>query len=285
MPDTFTPTLTTTDWNEEWKALQTARAHPDNAAEWDERSKTFHTAHGTHSTYSNAFMQLAGVQPGEIVFDMGCGTGALAIPYAAAGNPVLACDFSRGMLDVLEQTASEDGLDNIQTIQMSWADDWAAHGVRENCADVAIASRSIATCDLKDSLLKLTAVARRRACITLPCGASPRTDEKLMGALGLKNQVGRDFAYAVNILIHEGFYPEVNYIPSRRKETFETFEDARVYFEKVVRQATKTLDSTDVEPAIERITPWLESNLVESDEGLRLAEERVVTWAFIAWNK
>ena len=40
--------------------------------------------------------------------------------------------------------------------------------------DVAIASRSIATADLRDALLRLTEVARRRVCITLATGSPPR---------------------------------------------------------------------------------------------------------------
>ena len=41
MHDEFTPLLTTTDWNEEWKELQKVRRHADDAAFWDKRSATF----------------------------------------------------------------------------------------------------------------------------------------------------------------------------------------------------------------------------------------------------
>ena len=43
MHDAFTPLLTTTDWNEEWKELQKVRRHADDAAFWDKRSATFTT--------------------------------------------------------------------------------------------------------------------------------------------------------------------------------------------------------------------------------------------------
>ena len=43
MHDEFTPLLTTTDWNEEWKELQKVRRHADDAAFWDKRSATFTT--------------------------------------------------------------------------------------------------------------------------------------------------------------------------------------------------------------------------------------------------
>ena len=41
MHDEFTPLLTATDWNEEWKELQKVRRHADDAAFWDKRSATF----------------------------------------------------------------------------------------------------------------------------------------------------------------------------------------------------------------------------------------------------
>ena len=285
MADVVKPALTTTDWNEEWKALQTARAHPDDATEWNERSKTFHTAHGTHSNYSNAFLQLAGVRPGETVFDMGCGTGALAIPLGADGHRVIAADFASGMIDVVRETAAEDGIDCIETHVMSWSDDWAAHGLEGAFADVAFASRSIATADLQESLLKLHRAARRRVCITLPLGASPRVDEKLLTDLGLQNLTGRDFVYAFNILVANDIHPEINYIPSRRKETFSSPADAVAKLENIVRGATRTVDAAEVERALASLPAWVDANLIQDGDTYRLAEERIVTWAFISWDK
>ena len=49
--DDFTPLLTTTDWNEEWKALQQRRRPPDDAAWWDKRAATFRT-HDAPSAYT-----------------------------------------------------------------------------------------------------------------------------------------------------------------------------------------------------------------------------------------
>jgi len=82
MAETFTPLLTTTDWNEEWKQLQVARKRADDAAYWDDKAKTFPVKHGSQAGYVEQFLKLAAIQPGETVLDMGCGTGALATPLA-----------------------------------------------------------------------------------------------------------------------------------------------------------------------------------------------------------
>ena len=38
--DTFEGKLFTTDWNEEWKALQHARGHADNPEVWNKKAAT-----------------------------------------------------------------------------------------------------------------------------------------------------------------------------------------------------------------------------------------------------
>ena len=120
----------------------------------------------------------------------------------------------------------EAGVRTVFPKLMSWEDDWPAFGVREGMTDVAVASRSIATADLRDALLRLTEVARRRVCITLATGSSPRVDERILAAVGLPAVLGRDYLYAFNILAAEGIKAEVRYIDSTRDDTFASPEDA-----------------------------------------------------------
>ena len=277
--------LTTTDWNEEWKRLQAARKHTDDPAVWDEKAKTFPVKHGSQEGYVRMFLDLAGVMPGETVLDMGCGTGALATPLAQAGNRVIACDFSRGMLDAMQADQRSLGVAGVEARLMGWADDWDACGIGPDSVDVALASRSIATDDLRAALMKLDRVARRRVCITLPCGPSPRTDERLLQAAGLDRRLGRDFLYAFNILAAAGINPEVAYIPSVRMELYESFEDACTGFAKIVSDAVRELVDEDELAAIPgRMRGWLADNLVQDERGFHLSEDRKVTWAFIAWE-
>ena len=285
MTDPYTSLLTTTDWNAEWKRLQAARLHIDDASLWDEKAKTFPVKHGDQSGYVERFLQLAGIMKGETVLDMGCGTGALATPLAQRGCRVIACDFSRGMLDKMTEDQAELGVEGVESHLLSWSDDWSTCGLDENSVDVAVASRSIATDDLLDSLMRLDRVARRRVCITLPCGPSPRTDERLLAAAGFENRLGRDFMYAFNILASSGINPEVAYIPSVRIELFPTLEDACEGFGAIVRGAVQGLASQkEIDAIPAHLNPWLEEHLVHDERGYHLSEDRKVTWAFIAWQ-
>lgn len=285
MDKLFEPILTTTDWNEEWKRLQAARGHADDASFWDERAKTFPVKHGKQTDYVQKFLQLADVKPNETVLDMGCGTGSVATPLARMGCHVVACDFSQGMLDKMQQDLAELGIADVEVHKMSWADDWAAHGFEPKCVDVALASRSIATDDMRAALLKLDRVARRRACITLAGGPTPRIDMRLLADLGFGDALGRDFLYAFNILASCGICPEVAYIDSRRTDVFASLDEARTTFAKIVRDALRgRVAQHEMDSVPERLEPWLEEHLVKADDGSYLSQDYVVTWAFIAWT-
>lgn len=296
-PNTFVSPSSALDWNNEWKRLQTMRRRVDDASYWDKRAATF-TTKDAPNLYVERFLKLAAIKRGETVFDMGCGTGALTIPLAERGCNVVAADFSRGMLERMQSELDDRDIRNVTVKHMSWEDDWNHFNVKRNSADVAIASRSIATADLRDSILRLTDVAKRRVCATMATGASPRIDERALNAIGLHSPLGRDYLYAFNILAAEGLRPEVSYIDSTRTDTFDSREHALDAFSRMVDDATLGDLSPDGRTrALSRLRIWLEDNLVENERAgkpdgkgeperaLRLREPRMVTWAFIAWNK
>lgn len=293
----FTPLLTTTDWNAEWMDLQAARRKADDPAYWDKRAHSFPTD-TKPSAYAQRFIELAQIRPGETVFDMGCGTGALSLPLGLAGHKVVAADFSQGMLNRMSEVLAEANVRTVFPKQMSWEEDWAAKGVRTGMVDVCVASRSIATSNLRDSLLRLTDIARRRVCITLTTGSSPRTDARIMAELGLADALCPDYLYAINILAHEGILPQVNYIHSERFDTYDTPEEAAESLRRMIDGATGAITSeADRQAAYARLHAWLNDNLVPNEhaggpdvhglpqKALRLRNPRIITWAFIAWDK
>ena len=283
------------DFNEEWKRIQLTRTPPKDAAHWTKKSARY-DAKDAKNAYAEAFLKLAGIHPGETVLDMGCGTGALAVPLALAGHEVYAADFSEGMLDKLSENMAVRDAQSITPILMSWEDDWDAQGFTENTVDVAFASRSIAVADLEAALDKLTRVARRRCCITLTTGTSPTVDPNILHAIDVPLSPTRDFVYAFGILAQKGFEPTVDYIHSTRKDTFDTQAEALEDFSRMIDISNPSMPHEEREAAVSRLNDWLSNHIVDNPdagkpdkkglpEGLLCLDIlRIVSWAFIAWD-
>jgi ubiquinone/menaquinone biosynthesis C-methylase UbiE len=81
---------------------------------WSDQSDSHKIARGFTSFFGERAWSLAKVPAGARVLDIAAGAGALAIVAARAGSPVLATDFSPGMVDaVLSQ-----GLPNLEARAM-----------------------------------------------------------------------------------------------------------------------------------------------------------------------
>ena len=287
--------LIDTDWGAQW-AREQGEYHPDDNVEyWDNRAPKFGTKRGV-SDYVLAFIDKLALEPDDSVFDMGCGNGALALPLAKAGHKVIARDFSGGMLAALAEEIAAQGVSGIDYAQMSWEDDWQACGVGERIVDVAFASRSIITSDLRASLAKLSKVARKRACVTVSTNASPHVSADILRSLGAQAIKERDSMYTFAILVQMGYHPEVSYIMSRRCDAYDDVADARAHIERMITAAEPYMSAEDAERCRENLPAWLEANLGPNEnagqlnshneiEGpLRLRVPREVRWAFISWE-
>lgn len=265
------------DWNEAWRVLREGRTE-HTAEYWDGRSARYVVS--AKSEYVQAFLRLAGVRPGESVLDMGCGSGTLALPLAAAGHEVCAMDFSRGMLDKLEQRAAEAGTTGIRTVQGSWDDDWHALGVEQY--DVVFASRSAATDNLRSAFAKMDAAARRRVCMTLAASESPRHDQRVMNAIGRDLPPMPICAYGYNVLMQMGIFADISYIVSWKDVGYPTYEELRADMEEPLGSLTSV--------ERERLERFCEQHLhqVAEPDGQLLWKRdysQPIRWAFLSWDK
>ncbi|MCD8316388.1 MAG: class I SAM-dependent methyltransferase, partial [Eggerthellaceae bacterium] len=212
-------------WNEQGKALQDFRKNRDNPGFWNKRAQTF-TSSDAPDSYVAHFLDMAKIKSGQSVLDMGCGTGALAIPLAKEGHEVIAADFSSGMLAKMEERMRALGVTGIRPLCMKWEDDWERFGIYPQSVDVGISSRSIGVYDLLDAVKKIDGAAKSRVCISVSTGGSPRIDGRIAKILDLKEHESYDYLYLFGMVAALGVEPEVSYIKSARPDTFEDEEEA-----------------------------------------------------------
>lgn len=266
------------DWDEAWKERQRRRRHADDLEFWEKRAPSFAKTAGT-SPYAREFLERSDVHDGETVFDMGCGSGTLALPLARRGVEVWACDFSPTMLELMMRRAELEGTDSlIHPVELAWGESWEGKGLP--VCDVAFASRSVATDDMRAALEKLERQASRLVCVTLGTDSSPRSDETLLRAAGRPREIYSDYVYAMNILWQMGRQPSLSYIRSQRASTFESPEQA---LEKTCQIIEATPEERD------RLAAYTREHLVqvEGEGGERrwsYDHTRVTSWAFISWE-
>lgn len=264
-------------WAEASNSLS-AEEYFDNKEMWNKKASEF-SQKKAKTAYTIQFLDLLKISPGESVFDMGAGWGALSIPLAEAGHKVYAVDFSPAMIAELTRRAHEAEVD-IDCYECSWQNDWT-HLPQ---ADVVIASRSFATIDIKNSIAKLESKAHKSVVLTLAINEAPWQDTRIRSALGEtapsndRDKPRSSFVALINYLFAIGREPSVNYIRYTRKWSSPNKES--------LRQSIHTMFCKEGEDMPESLTTFLDEHTIYNDQKdcYELDYEQEVVWGYLSWS-
>jgi SAM-dependent methyltransferase len=137
---------TDTDWHDIWQRMMSKCSAIDldgtgHLKQWsvDEARDYLQRA---NTEYPQALIDLIKLDAEDIVLDVGCGPGVLALPFSKLAKTVTAVDLSLGMLEVLRENAKAQKLENIVCVNKFWRD--VRVGVDIDAEyDVVISSNSI----------------------------------------------------------------------------------------------------------------------------------------------
>lgn len=289
MPDAQLTLPDAAFWNAVYTAKERAWDLSEQRSRWDAKAPSF--AHKrSRSGYIDQLIERLGLEPGDTVFDMGCGSGTLSLPLAQAGHQVVSVDFSGGMLGELCALAQEEGVPctrfdgagapvdapRIRTFQRAWQDSWDDLPV----ADVAVSSRSLITNDLEDAIGKLEAHARKRVAVTVSCGETPMCDLRMREVIGRPVDYVRlrgKYLAVLNFLLATGRMPTTAVIEHGHRWHAPTRE-------ALVEAAVSSVEvENDEERAL--LTAFVDERLVD-DPGsgeVTLDYQQRVRWAYVEW--
>jgi len=234
--------------------------------DWDKKSKEM-APRMQKSHYVEDFISKMQIDKDDVVLDVGCGPGTLAIPLAKRVKHVIAIDFSRKMLDELESFAKKEGVTNITTLHLGWDDDWSEIGA----VDIVVASRSIEVLDIKTALLKISNIASKACYLTYKTGGS-FVDMDILDYIGKKIVTKPDFWYLPIILYKEGYIPLVDYIPTESGSVKYTDENE---FVTSLIWSLGSLDESQIQKAKEYYNLYIQNDI---------NKPKTTLWAFISWS-
>lgn len=262
------------DWNRVWQTRRSRRSSPRRDTDfWDGRAISFAKSRA-ESGYADLVLAIMSPRTEWTVLDMGCGSGVLTIPLAQAVTRVTAVDMSKEMLAAVRARCEDKGIDNVVTLQGRWEDDWEKLGIEVH--DVAIASRSMVTEDLRSSVLKLNGAARKQVYIVTVVGDGPY-DRRLFEAIGRPLNAEPDYIYNYNMLYQMGILANVALIEEPRNRAYESPQEA---FESV-QWMFGGLNPREEE----RLRAYVGDHLVFSGGCWKFSYDRVIRWAVIWWKK
>ena len=143
----------------EQKAASTFKMKNKDA--WDTKADSMNKR--VHkSIYNEQFLKLLDLSEIDSLLDIGCGVGNLSLLLASNLSKVYSLDYSSRMLELLDENAKEQNIQNIKTINKSWYDSWDEIPK----TDLVIASRSMEVTDMKKALKKLNEKANKKVVIS-----------------------------------------------------------------------------------------------------------------------
>lgn len=99
------------------------------AGAWDEKPERVKAS----LALAEKLKSVLSFSPDSVVLDYGCGTGNVSLSIASDVNHLYACDFSSGMLEVVEKKAGELQTSNIETVLV---DDGFGNHFADNSIDI-----------------------------------------------------------------------------------------------------------------------------------------------------
>ena len=225
------------NWNELWKitrsdfrSTKALEVYADM-----ERAKWFNEVVKAHKERTEKQIAAIELDPEYTVLDVGAGTGRLAIPIAKVVKAVTAVDPSKSMLACLRENMEKEDVTNIVCINKRWED--IELGVDVVPHDVVIASHSLAMPDIKETIAKIDAAAKKFVYLfTFVTGLRGLMwmDAGLWKEIyGERHQTWSDYIYLAIILHEMGIYANVEIWGSEFKQPYDNLEEMVDYWKEV----------------------------------------------------
>ncbi len=209
------------DWESVWqKSLKKGCKKEKN---WDNIAKEY-GKWLENDDYPDILLKEMRISPEDTILDIGCGEGTITRKLAKKAKSVTGIDKSKLMLEELENNAKDEGISNIDTIQMDIKD---MNYEEIGDYDIVLASRCLnGIKDIKNTLLTLNEIANKYVYITVFGSKSHKYKKEKSEIAGKRFKAGTDYIVLALILKSIGIEPNIIQLECKNLKEYANLDEA-----------------------------------------------------------
>lgn len=260
-------------WDEFW--VDELKQKEDRGKDWDKAAASFQKRAKKDDYHEALFSKLI-LDENDSVLDLGCGEGSITLPLAKKVRRVTGVDSSVKMLELLNERAEEQGIDNVETI-LKPLEDITLEEIGSH--DVVLASRSLnGIIPIKETLETIDKIANKYVFITLFGPENWKIEGDFNEYIGKENKHFPGHNYLFNILFNMGIYANVERLDIKAYREYDSIEEA-------MDNGKFRLDLLNDEEK-DKLKEYLEKILTRNSETEKLYNIKdKADWILIWWKK
>ena len=243
--------------------------------DWDKAAPGFYRR-TRKDDYQDALFEMLVLDEDDVVLDVGCGECSVTIPIAKRVKKVIGLDSSPKMLEYLEKRATDNNIDNIETI-LKPIEEINYDEIGD--VDVVVCSRSLnGIMPIGNILSELNRIANKYVFIIIFGPENKKIEKDFDRELGIKTEDFPDYNYFFNILFNMGIYANVERFDLNNYREYDSIEDA-------MDNGKFRLDLYSDEEKV-KLKEYLERILTKDSKTGKLYNVKDKTdWVMVWWKK
>ncbi len=261
------------NWTKFWQ--EKLESKEDRGKDWDEAAPKFHKI-SKKDDYNDVFLKKLILDKDDTVLDLGCGEGSVTLKIAEKVKGVTGVDSSAKMLELLNQRAEKQNIDNIHTIFEPIED---VNYDEIGDYDIVVASRCLnGIVSLDKTLEEMNKIANKYVFFTVFGPDNWKIEREFDEYISKPSKQFPDYNYVFNMLFNMGIYANVERLEIKAFREYENIEEA-------MNNGKFKLDKLDNNEK-EKLKKYLNKILKKNPETGKLYNEKdKADWILFWWKK
>ncbi len=259
------------DWLEFWEEKLENKITKD----WDKAAEGFYKR-SKRDSYQEELLKRLKLSKDDTVIDVGCGEGSITIPIAKKVKSVTGLDSSKKMLEFLNKRASEEKIENIETILCD-IEDISYDELGDY--DIVVASRCLnGIVPIKETIRELNKIANKYVFFTVFGPDDRKLVKDFEASIGKDANSFPNYNYLFNILFNMGIYANIERLEIPNMHEYNSIEE-------IMNNGKFRTDAMSDEEK-EKLRKYLEENTeINPETGKLYSPLDTTDWMLFWWKK